>query len=114
MGLRNDIVTRLFLGAWQDISSDLSYDAGVNIQRGRRGEDGTAPPQESSFELFNADGSYTERNPLSPWYADLGHNNPHETSLRLAQDTAPTDVANGWGSTDTHPDGAWTSYAWTN
>lgn len=114
MGLRNDIVTRVFFGAWQDISSDASYDAGVGIQRGRRGEDGTAPPQESTFELFNADGRYTERNPLSSWYTHLGHNNPHETSLRLAQDTAPSNVVNGWGSTDPHPEGAWTSYAWTN
>ncbi|GHH57707.1 hypothetical protein [Lentzea cavernae] len=114
MGLRNDIVTRLFLGTWQDVSSDLSYDAGLNIQRGRRSEDSIAPPQESDFELFNADGRYTERNPLSPWYTHLGHNNPHETSLRLARDTGSTVVSNGWGTTEAHPDGAWATYSWTN
>ncbi|MFJ5984302.1 hypothetical protein [Lentzea sp. NPDC092896] len=114
MQLVNDLVTRLFFDAWRDVSTDVLADGGVSIQRGRRSEDSTAPPQESGFTLNNESGWYTERNPLSPWYVQLGRNNPHETSLRLAKDTGSTTVSNGWGTTDAHPNGAWTVYTWTN
>lgn len=114
MGLFNDIVTRLFFDAWRDVSTDLLYEGGVDIQRGKRSESGTAPPQQSSFLLLNTNGWYTERNPLSPWYFQLGRNNPHEQSLRLAKDTGSATVSNGWGSTEAHPNGAWTVYAWSN
>lgn len=120
MALFNDIVTRFYWDAWRDVSDDLLYDRGVDIQRGKRSEDGKAPPQESEFKLKNhaepgkVAGRYTERNPLGPWFFQLGRNNPHEQSLRLAKDTGTGTVVDGWGSTEAHANGAWDVLAWTN
>ncbi|KJK44434.1 hypothetical protein UK23_29480 [Lentzea aerocolonigenes] len=112
--LVNDIVTRVFLNFdWVDISSDVRAAQGVTIQRGRKDEDTSAPPQRCGFTLNNNSGNYSELNPMGAYYEYLSRNNSMETSLRLAKDTATTNATNSWGSMDADADGAWTPYAWS-
>lgn len=110
--LVNDIVTRLYMGGWYDISSDVRAARGVAIERGSGPEDDTAPPQSCELVLDNDSGNYSERNPLGQYFGALGRNTPLEQQLRLAKDTATAVASNGWGSTDTDASGAWTSYSW--
>jgi hypothetical protein len=114
--LVNDIVTRLYLnGAWRDISTDVRAEKGVSINRGRRPEDDTTPPQSCEFTLDNRSGDYTERDPMGTWYEYLARNTPMEMSLRLAKDTCSATVSNGWGTTEAGAatDPPWTTYTWS-
>jgi hypothetical protein len=111
--LVNDIVTKLFLNSdWRDISGDVRAAGGLDINRGRKSEDSTSPPQTCTFVLDNSSGAYTERDPMGTWYGYLGRNTPIEVSLRMAKDTCSSTVANGWGTMDTDAAGAWTPYTW--
>lgn len=112
--LVNDLVTRLYLNSdWRDVSSDVRYSSGIEINRGRRSEDGSTPPQTCSLTLKNTSGAYTERDPMGVWYGYLGRNTPLEVGLRLAKDTATATASNGWGSTDADAAGAWSVLPWT-
>lgn len=113
--LRNDIRARLYLnGQWRDVSSDVRYEQGVTTSRGYGPEDEFAPPATCKLTLDNRSGNYTERNPLGIYYGYLGRSTPFELACRTVKDTATTNASNSWGSTDTHPDGAWSVLAWTN
>jgi hypothetical protein len=118
MALANDIVVRLYLnGDWRDVSSHVRYEDGISYSRGRRGEDDTTPPAACSLTLDNGedkgDGDYTEQNPMGTYYGHLGRFTPAEVKLRHVRDTATTTASNGWGTTDTHPRGAWNVETWT-
>ena len=117
MSFANDVITRLYLnGDWRDISSHVRAEAGVTYKRGRQGEEDTTPPQECTLVLDNGtsggDGDYTERNPMGQWYGYLGRFTPAQVALRTVKDTCSTTVSSGWGSTDTHSQGAWSVESW--
>lgn len=113
--LTNDIRVRLYLaGQWRDVSSDVRYEQGVNFRHGYGAEDELAPPATCRLTLDNRSGDYTEHNPLSPYYPSLGRSTPLEVATRTVKDTATTTAASSWGTTDTHPQGAWDVLAWTN
>lgn len=117
MALVNDIVMRLYLnGDWRDVSTRVRAKRGINYVRGRQDEDDTTPPQRCSFDLDNVDGTWSDTNPLSPYYGHLRRNTPVELSLRTVKDTATTNASNGWGSTDAGTGdnaGAWQVEPWT-
>lgn len=118
MALMNDIVTRLYLnGDWRDISTHVRAEQGITYSRGRGPEDATTPPQTCSLVLDNGplkgNGAYTERNPLGQWYGYLKRFTPASVALRLVKDTCTATASNGWGSTDTHAQGAWNVESWS-
>lgn len=56
-------------GTWTDVSADVRMDAGaVRIERGRRDVQGAASPTTAQFQLDNRTGTYTDDNPLSPYF----------------------------------------------
>lgn len=113
--LTNDIRARLYLaGQWRDVSSDVRYEQGVNFRHGYGAEDELAPPATCRLTLDNRSGDYTEHNPLGPYYPSLGRSTPLELAIRTVKDTATTTAASSWGTTDTHPQGAWDVLSWTN
>lgn len=117
MALVNDIVMKFYLnGDWRDVSTQVRAKRGIAYLRGRQDEDDTTPPQRCSFDLSNTDGTWSDTNPLGPYFGHLRRNTPIELSLRTVRDTATTNASNGWGSTDAGTGdnaGAWQVEPWT-
>lgn len=108
---RLDVAAELFVaGKWQDITSDLRLAKGVTIKRGRENETSEVGPASCSFTLDNRSGSYSPRNPLSPYYSSLGRNTPFRCAVRIVNDPCGATVSNGWG---TAPTGASTTTPWS-
>lgn len=62
----------LISGTWVDITEDIRGGGDVvRIERGRRDVQGAASPTSASFTLDNRDGTWTDENPLSPYYGSL-------------------------------------------
>lgn len=71
-------------GAWQDVSSYVfnnDQSAGVAITRGSGDESTSMNPSSANFGFNNADGRFTETNPMSPYYPYLVQNTPIRFSL---------------------------------
>lgn len=65
----NPIVGEFFIdNAWVDISSNVRGADKVNITRGKRDVQGVMPATMCDFTLNNADGDFTDDNPLSPYF----------------------------------------------
>lgn len=76
-------------GLWTDITSyvmtrDGSYN--VSIARGQPNETARTDPGRCSFQLNNRDGRFSPRNPLSPYYGQLGRNQPLRVSVPSGND----------------------------
>lgn len=96
-----DIITELFVGGgWTDISGDRRERRAVEISRGRKDEGSKPEPSYCELLLDNRSGDYSPRNPLGPWYGDIGRNTPIRVSLGVGKDTFSRTVSNGWGSAD--------------
>src|SRR4051812_13168670 len=92
---------------WTDVTSDLLYDRGIQITRGRQNESPSLTPSDCSFTVKNMTGNYSPRNPQGAYYGTTGRNTPMRLSIILAADAFTRTVSNGWGSTT---DGwAWTT-----
>ncbi|MFJ3834437.1 hypothetical protein ACIPY6_02850 [Streptomyces sp. NPDC090054] len=82
-------------GAWVDTEDDLVHADGVRYSWGRRGEGSQTDPSSASFSLLNPTGKYSGRNPLSPYFGQLGRN----TRVRLTHDGADVALYVPTGST---------------
>jgi hypothetical protein len=92
---------------WTDVTTDLLYDRGIQITRGRQNESPSLTPSDCSFTVKNMTGNYSPRNPQGAYYGTTGRNTPMRLSIILAADAFTRTVSNGWGSTT---DGwAWTT-----
>lgn len=81
-----DVLTEMQVGGlWNDISSDVLLRDGIDITRGKQGEDGQAPPQTARLTLNNRGGKYSVRNPLGQWYGQIGRN----TQIRIGVQVDP-------------------------
>ncbi|WP_413102213.1 hypothetical protein [Streptomyces sp. Inha503] len=74
-------------GTWTDITGYAIRDP-ITITRGRSAEAGDVDPGQCTMTLNNRDGRFSPRNPLSPYYGQLGRNTPirvsvHQGSRRL-------------------------------
>lgn len=69
--------------AWTDISSFVKLDsaAGVTITRGRADGSQTVNPSSAGMTWSNLDGRFSPRNPLGPYYGQLGRNTPVRVSI---------------------------------
>ena len=63
-------------GVWTDITAYVLVEDGVTITQGRGDEVGAHVPSTCSFTLNNADGRFTPRNPMSPYFGFIGRNTP--------------------------------------
>jgi hypothetical protein len=75
-------------GTWTDISSYAYQRDGtsppVTITRGRPDESSQANPAACSWQWNNRDGRFSPKNPLSPYYGQLGRNTPVRWSVPSA------------------------------
>jgi hypothetical protein len=68
-----------------NITSDVLVRDEIDITRGKQPEAGQAAPQTCRLTLNNRAGKYSPRNPLSPYYGQIGRN----TELRVAIEVDP-------------------------
>jgi len=105
-------------GVWVDITRDVRVEEVLAIQRGRADEAARADPSSLSLLLNNRHGRYSPRNPLGPYYGQLGRNTPlrvrvgelPEEGAVILRDTFSRTVSpDGWGTADTGQ--PWTVFA---
>jgi hypothetical protein len=78
------LTVELYLGgAWTDISPYIRYADKVVITRGAPDETSAMQPQTCALTIDNRDGRFSPRNPLGPYYNQIGRNTPIRIS-RLA------------------------------
>ncbi len=83
-------------GAWVDVTSRVRAAAGIVISgRGRANEQGRSSPCTCDFELNNADGLFSNRNPSSAYYGLLPRNLPVRFSVTEDRSFAILDSADG-------------------
>ncbi|MFI8360705.1 hypothetical protein ACIGD1_11155 [Streptomyces sp. NPDC085612] len=63
-------------GSTTTVTDDVHHPAGISYSWGRRAEGSRADPAAASLTLLNPDGKYSSRNPLSPYFGELGRNTP--------------------------------------
>lgn len=70
-------------GTWTDITAGrwVRTGEGVTIVRGRRDEGSTAAESTCNLDLKNADGRFSPRNPIGPYYGSIGRNTPLRVSV---------------------------------
>lgn len=75
-------------GQWVDVTSApvLARDK-VRIRRGRPNEASQVDPSQCELSIWNPDGKYSPRNPLSPYFGLLGRNTP--LRVEIPQPTTP-------------------------
>lgn len=79
-----DVVTRLYLGgAWTDVSGHVrtADGGGISIGRGRADQGVRADPSRANLAVNNRSGTYSARNPASPYYGLIGRNTPITVSV---------------------------------
>jgi hypothetical protein len=100
-----DVLIELFVsGAWTDITADVYTRDGIHIGRGRSDYGQRIDPGACTLTLNNRSGTYSPRNPLSPYYGLIGRNTPLRVSV-LAGPMA-LDVPEGAFARATTPDDA--------
>ncbi len=67
-------------GAWVDISPYVYYSDKITITRGRPDETSQAQPQTATMTINNRDGRFSPRNPIGPYYGQIGRNTPIRVS----------------------------------
>lgn len=73
-------------GVWTDITQDVYLRDPITITRGRHDEGSRVDPGSCALTLNNRDGKYSPRNPLSPYFGQIGRN----TKLRVSVPAAGT------------------------
>ncbi|MGW4850141.1 hypothetical protein ACWEPZ_02770 [Streptomyces sp. NPDC004288] len=68
-------------GVWTDVTPDAFTRDPISITRGQPDGASLADPSRCSITLNNKDGRYTPRNPLSPYYGQIGRNTPVRVSV---------------------------------
>jgi hypothetical protein len=104
-------------GTWVDVTADdldpayapvkrrIRTEGGIEItSRGRGDEQSAVTPGRLSIQLNNQDGKYANRNPLSPYYGQLGRNAPIRVGVDPMADTFSRTVTDSWGTSSSgHP-----------
>lgn len=76
------IKAELMVGSvWVDISGDVRYDTAIRIQRGRSDESQQVESSRCSLVLDNSSGAYSPKNPVGPYYGQIGRNTPLRVSV---------------------------------
>ncbi|MFG2900983.1 hypothetical protein ACGFZH_28340 [Streptomyces zaomyceticus] len=68
-------------GVWTDATADAYTRDPITITRGQADGAAVADPSRCTVTLNNLDGKYSPRNPLSPYYGQIGRNTPLRISV---------------------------------
>lgn len=68
-------------GTWTNVSTDVYEKDEITITRGRQAENGEIVPTTCNFTLRNETGTYSPKNPRSPYYGHIGRNTPVRVSV---------------------------------
>lgn len=93
---------------WQEITSDVRADQGVQLQAGRTDEGSQVGASRVRLNLDNRTGNYSPRNPLGTNFGTLGKGTPIQARVRRILDTFTRTTSGGWG---TEPD---SGLAWSH
>ncbi|MDT3395429.1 hypothetical protein RKE29_01980 [Streptomyces sp. B1866] len=91
-------------GSPVDITGDVRARDRITISRGRPDEGARVDPGSCTLTLNNRSGTYSPRNPLGPYYGQLGRNTPLRVSVRTG--TPYLDLPGGDADRATTPDHA--------
>lgn len=72
-------------GLWQNITDDVKVREDVSVTRGKSDEAGQVAAATCTMLLNNAAGKYSPRNPVGPWYGQIGRN----TQIRVGVQVDP-------------------------
>lgn len=102
------LVTDLLIdGAWTDVTADRRIEGGLSITRGRADWGSRVVASRCAQAFDNADGTYSNRNPSSPYYGLLGRNTQLRHRIRCVNATFTSTVSSAWPAADT-------GQTWTN
>jgi hypothetical protein len=87
---------------WTDVTDDVRYEDKVRIVRGRADWGQQVDAGRCSFSLSNTDGTYSPRNPESPYYGQIGRNTPVRISVETG--SVALDLPGGEGDYASTPD----------
>lgn len=89
-------------GEWIDATADRLIDDGrkLVITRGRQDWASRAVASECEAAYLNPTGKYSNRNPLSPYFQQLGRETEHRHRIQLDSASFTGNVANSWGTSD--------------
>lgn len=87
LGARIELLTG---PVWTDITGDVLLRETITIERGRRDEGAQVDAASCSMQLRNTLGKYSPRNPLSPYFGQLGRN----TLVRIHVPYGPVALTN--------------------
>ncbi|MEU0369111.1 hypothetical protein ABZ070_02405 [Streptomyces sp. NPDC006283] len=77
-----DVLVELLLnGTWTDISQFVYTREPITITAGRTDEGQRVEPSRCQLTLNNRDGRFSARNPMSPYYGQIGRNTPIRVSV---------------------------------
>lgn len=93
---------------WTEITSDVRYAEGIQIQAGRPDEGSKVDTGSHSATLDARSGNYSRRNPLGAYFGQLRSGTPSQTRMTLIDDLFARTVSGGFG-TDSVSGQAWTS-----
>ncbi|MFF7180135.1 hypothetical protein [Streptomyces sp. NPDC008121] len=94
-----EVRTEVLVGdTWADATGDVYTRSPITIERGRGPESTRTSAAKASLELNNRSGQYSPRNPMSPYYGQIGRNTPVRMSVQgtesyLALDGSSTGIA---------------------
>ncbi|MHA4776078.1 hypothetical protein L1085_016400 [Streptomyces sp. MSC1_001] len=91
-------------GVWTDVTADAYTRDPITITRGQPDGAWIADPSRCTVTLNNKDGKYSPRNPMSPYYGQIGRNTPLRVSVTGA--TPGLYVPEGSSGRATTPDHA--------
>lgn len=95
-----ELLSDMFIGGqYRSVIPDLRAKP-LTVTGGRANEAGLLAPTSSTFVLGNPDGTYSPRNPLGPYYGQLGRSTPLRQAIRNDHDAMGRTVSNGWGTSD--------------
>lgn len=93
---------------WTEITTDIRYAEGVQIQCGAQDEGNTVDTTTQKANIDNRSGNYSTRNPLGTWYGSLSKGTPMQTRVMRINDQFARTVASGLG-TDADSGIAWSA-----
>lgn len=91
-------VDALIGGVWTDITSDTLVRDEILITRGRADERSRVTYSRCNLTVNNVSGKYSNRNPSSPYFGQIGRNTQLRAAAGVANDTFTRTVSNGWGT----------------
>lgn len=93
------LVELMLNGTWTDITPDVYTAEKIVITRGRADEGQRVDPGKCTLTLNNRLGKYSPRNPVGPYYGQIGRNTPVRVSVKAGTGFLELPGVSGAGAT---------------